>query len=203
MFQNLLHTSHTPTSSPESLRVFRLILSRCCIQVKARVDAAHFLLHFYGAMTLTSVFRDWSPRPEDVLESHDPWEAVEDPCLVHELQQERIPMQFFKGQMLFHFGVKTATHWMETLRKTLEELVDATNRYALKDSSGPHLTRMAKAMRTLAHLLNTQPIQKIFDSRSLQTQLDMLRKRRSHLSIDVVPAGLVLKIIGKMTSVYQ
>ncbi|KAJ4492357.1 hypothetical protein C8R41DRAFT_832256 [Lentinula lateritia] len=194
IFQNLLHRSQTSTSSPESLRIFRLILSRCCMEVKARLDAAQFLLHFYGAMTLTSVFRGWSPRPEDVLESRDPWEVVEDPCLVHELQQERIPVQLFNGQMRFHFGVKTATRWMGTLRKTLEELVDATNRYALNDSSGPHLTRMAKAMRTLAHLLNTQPIQKIFNSRSLQTQLDMLRKRRSHFSIDVVPAGSVLKI---------
>ncbi|KAJ4473020.1 hypothetical protein J3R30DRAFT_3513968 [Lentinula aciculospora] len=195
IFRNLLYMSQDTSLSSESLTICQLILSRCWVEVKARLDAARFLLEFHGSMTLVQVLECWSPWPEDALTSRDPWEIVGDPYLVPELQRQRIPMQQFHNDKRFYFGLETASCWMIALCETIDDLHNSLYRYASNDSSRTHLTRMARSMRTLAHLLNTQSIQKIINSRSLQIRLDKLRKRRSYSSFDIDTTGLARKII--------
>lgn len=195
--QSLVVMSRSNPFSAESLAVCRFILSRCFVEVRARLDAARSLLDFHGSMTLVRVLRGWSPRPEDASMYRGAWEIVRDPYLAYELQQQRIPTREHSGETHFHFGVDTASSWMKTLCKSIENLQDSIGRYASNDPSGPHLTMMAKSMRILAHLLNTSPIRKIFDSRSLQSQLELLRKRRSHYSARREPTSPNLNIIGE------
>ncbi|KAF9066670.1 hypothetical protein BDP27DRAFT_1330122 [Rhodocollybia butyracea] len=169
VFQGLISMAQSSGSSAETLAMYRFILSRCWPEVKARLDAARYLLEFHGSMTLVRVLKGWSAGPEDDLSVH--WEAVEDQHLAFELQQNRIPSRESQNETDFHFGVETASRWMKVLCKTIEALQTAVDNYA------PTIS------------------QKIFHSHSLQSQLEMLRKRRSHSSTDMVPSGSILNII--------
>ncbi|KAJ3800546.1 hypothetical protein GGU11DRAFT_742434 [Lentinula aff. detonsa] len=191
VFQSLYHMLQTnfsssesltgiPDSESKSLKISVFILNRCWKGVKVRLDAAQGLLDFKGSLTLARVLKGWSPRPEDAVAFYEQWESVRDSNLIQLLQQERVPTQHFIYGNRAHFGFETASGWMKALGKTIQDLQEAVDRHASKNSSSSDLNIMAINLRTMAHLLNSKPIQQIFESWSFQTQLYTLRKRRSH-----------------------
>lgn len=112
------------------MAVCRFILSRCWVEVKARLDAAQGLLDFSGTQTLVRVLKSWSPLPPDVSGYKSAVEVVWDPHLAYELRQQCVPMRDYPGETHFCFGVDTASFWMKTLCKLFENLQDAISRYA-------------------------------------------------------------------------
>ncbi|KAJ3712711.1 hypothetical protein C8R42DRAFT_753504 [Lentinula raphanica] len=206
IFQNLQYLSQTRVLRSEglieraefesqSLKITRFVLSRCWKAVKTRLDAGRFLLAYQGsATTLGKILKGWLPRHGDRLTSPEPWVSVNDTYLAHLLQHERVPRRNSNNEDSMYFGTESASGWMKTLGKMIEDLHNATDRYASNHSSND-LAMMATNMRSLAHLLNSVPIRTIFESQSLQSQFDMLRKRKTDFSITVEPTRTLLEII--------
>ncbi|KAJ3763242.1 hypothetical protein EV360DRAFT_78576 [Lentinula raphanica] len=206
IFQNLQYLSQTRVLRSEglieraefesqSLKITRFVLSRCWKAVKTRLDAGRFLLAYQGsATTLGKILKGWSPRHGDRLTSPEPWVSVNDRYLAHLLQHERVPRRNSNNEDSMYFGTEYASGWMKTLGKMIEDLHNATDRYASNHSSND-LAMMATNMRSLTHLLNSVPIRTIFESQSLQSQFDMLRKRKTDFSITVEPTRTLLEII--------
>ncbi|KAF5390755.1 hypothetical protein D9757_004448 [Collybiopsis confluens] len=193
VLHSLKHLSQPRSVMDDELPVCRFILSRCWAEVRARLDAARFLLQFRGS-SLTRVLRGWSPRADDASTCLSSWESVRDVTLAHELQQERIPRDECHRETQCYFSLDTAPRWMRVLCKNLDSLQEAVERYARNDAPDTQLTTMAKRMKTIALLLRTRAIQNIFNARSLDLQLHLLRKR-SHVSSTVTPTCSMIKIV--------